>query len=46
LAPLLELFKPDADFSLENLILVENKLITNPQQQAKPRDVVRHITTE
>jgi len=39
LAPLLELFKPDADFPLENLILAENKLITNPQRQAKPQDV-------
>jgi len=31
------------DFPRENLILAENKLITNPQRQAKPRDVVSNF---
>jgi hypothetical protein len=40
------LFKPVADFPLENLILAENKLITNPQRQAKPRDVSGNFTKQ
>jgi len=39
-------FKPDADFPLENLILAENKLITNPQRQAKPREVRRNFKNQ
>lgn len=39
------LFKPVVNFPLENLISAENKLITKPQRQAKPRDVTCKIMT-